>query len=176
MVVFGCVCAGSKVWTNDGKLVNIEELNQSDGILGFDGNNCSKEEITYMQEIIKKPCYRITTNTGKYLECSDDHPILWSNSHYGSQPRTIIKGKRPFIKKTKFVEAKNIKVGEQIAVIDEVPIFGDKKMWNPRLVGILIGDGTYGKDHSPRTSNCDIEINNYIEGIHCIPTHWYRWE
>ena len=21
-------------------------------------------------------CYRITTNTGRYLECSEDHPIL----------------------------------------------------------------------------------------------------
>lgn len=45
----GCVCAGSKVYTNDGKLVNIEDLKKEEGILGFNqqAQKVSKEEITY---------------------------------------------------------------------------------------------------------------------------------
>lgn len=36
-------------------------------------------------------------------------------------------------------------------------------MWEPRVVGWLIGDGSYGFDKTPRLSNCDNEINEYIE-------------
>ena len=36
-------------------------------------------------------------------------------------------------------------------------------MWEPRFIGWLIGDGTYGLEHSPRLCNCDSEINNYVE-------------
>nr|DAW86278.1 MAG TPA: hypothetical protein [Caudoviricetes sp.] len=35
-------------------------------------------------------------------------------------------------------------------------------MWEPRLVGWLIGDGSYGKDKTPRLSNCDDSINSYV--------------
>ena len=44
----GCVTAGNKVYTRDGRLVNIEDLHMSDGIIGYDveaqqiyGNNIS---------------------------------------------------------------------------------------------------------------------------------------
>ena len=36
-------------------------------------------------------------------------------------------------------------------------------MFDPYLVGILIGDGSYGKNKTPRLSNCDDYINNYID-------------
>ena len=35
-------------------------------------------------------------------------------------------------------------------------------MWEPRLIGWLIGDGSYGYDKTPRLSNCDNEINDYV--------------
>ena len=162
MIAFGCVCKGTKVWNNKGDLINIEDLKIEEGILGFDGKQLTKENITYYQEPIKKLCYRIVTNTGRFIECSNDHPILWSNQHFGSQPRTIIKGKRPFIKKTIFKKTEDIKIGDQIAIIDEVPIWGKKKMWEPRLIGWLIGDGSYGFDKTPVLSNCEDEINRYI--------------
>lgn len=154
--LYGCVCAGTKVWNNKGDLINVEDLQQSEGILGFDGNKVSKEDITYMQPSAEKECYRITTKSGTTLECSYDHPILWANKGYLTGPR---KNKR---KSTKFVEAKDFKIGDQVAVIESVPIYGKKKMWKPRVVGWLIGDGSYGFDRTPVMSNCDIEINNYI--------------
>ena len=36
MTAFGCVCAGTKVWNNNGDFINIEDLVHSEGILGFD--------------------------------------------------------------------------------------------------------------------------------------------
>jgi hypothetical protein len=31
-----CVCAGTQVFTSTGKLINIEDLQQDDGIIGWD--------------------------------------------------------------------------------------------------------------------------------------------
>ncbi|MGB1239960.1 MAG: hypothetical protein ACPG4U_17210, partial [Pseudomonadales bacterium] len=72
--------------------------------------------------------------------CSNYVPILWSNKDYRRGPRN------EKIKSTKFVSTDSIKKGDQIAIINEVPFkkYGRKKMWNPRLVGWLIGDGSYG--------------------------------
>ena len=56
------------------------------------------------------------------------------------------------------------KVGDQVGIIDEIPYFGKKKMWEPRLIGWLIGDGSYGYDKTPRIANCDKNIINYVLG------------
>ena len=157
-IAVGCVCAGSKVWDNQGNLINIEELNPSNGILGYNLENksLSQEEITYWQPPHEKECYRITTNTGRTLECSDDHPILFRSrnekeGHRNNRTRKLY-----------FKETKDLKVGEQIATIEEVNIFGSTEMYNPRLIGLLIGDGSYGFDKTPVLSNCDEEINEYV--------------
>jgi hypothetical protein len=165
-VAFGCVCAGTKVWNNRGDLVKIEDLKPRQGILGYnkEEGRISKEEVTHWNPPAKKLCYRITTHTGRVLECSEDHPILWSKLWHGSQPRKP-KGniRRPFIKKTEFVEAKNIKASDQIAVIDVVPISRRKELPDARLLGWLIGDGSYGINKTPILSNCEGEINTAID-------------
>lgn len=157
-IAVGCVCAGSKVWDNQGNLINIEELNPINGILGYNLENksLSQEEITYWQPPHEKECYRITTNTGRILECSDDHPILFRSrdekeGHRSNRTRKLY-----------FKETKDLKVGEQIATIEDINIFGTAEMYSPRLMGLLIGDGSYGFDKTPVLSNCDEEINNYV--------------
>lgn len=159
-ILTGCVCAGTKVWNNKGELVNIENLNKEDGILGFDISNqeLSKEDITYWQPPFIKKCYKITTKLGRTLECSEDHPIL-----FRSRKETYGDKKRRGIRKIYFKETKDLKAGDQIAIIDSVPIFGTKEMWEPRFIGMLIGDGSYGFDKTPVLSNCDKEINDYID-------------
>lgn len=162
MNAYGCLTAGNKVWDNEGNLINIEDLDISKGILGYkDSDGVSKENITYWQPPAKKQCIKITTNSGRSIECSKDHPILWSKKDYGSQPR--INGKRPFIKKTKFVKAKDINIGEQLAIIDEVNIWSNKKMWYPRLIGLLMGGGSYNFNKTPVLSSCDKETIFYVE-------------
>lgn len=161
MIAFGCVCAGTKVWTADGNCVSIENLNPQDGIMGWDTYQAYPQNISNVNPPANKPCLRITTNTGRTLECSTDHPLLWSTP--GKTRR--VPGKRAqneHMKAWLWHRADLCKVGEQVAVIDEIPYFGKQKMWEPRLVGWLIGDGSYGKDKTPRLSNCDDSINSYI--------------
>ena len=172
--VFGLMCAGgcltknNLVWTNDGNLVTIDKLSPENGILGFDINNqtISKEPITYWQPPTKKECLRITTNTGRFIECSTDHPILWSRGNYNrtiEAPRVNGKRRAKSFKKIDFKLAESIKIGDQLATAGEVNIFGSKTMWEPRLIGCLIGDGSYGHDKTPVLSNCEEEINKYVE-------------
>ena len=156
-LIYGCVCAGTKVWNNNGDLVNIEDLQQDRGIVGFGDGKLSKEPIIWMKPPAEKECVQITTMSGRELKCSIDHPILWSHKGYMRGPH----GKTR--KSTKFVEAENIKVGDQVAVIDEVPLFGEAFIWEPRVLGWLVGDGSYGVNSTPVLSSCDDEINSYIE-------------
>lgn len=173
MCFWGCLTAGNKVWDNEGNLVNIEDLDKNKGILGYkQGEGISKENITYWQPPAEKECVRIITNTGRSIECSIDHPILWSKKDFGTSVK--LDNKRKFIKGVQFKEAENIKIGDQIATIEEVNIFSDKEMWNPRLIGLLIGDGTYGFNKTPVLSNCDKEINDYIySNFDCVEEKGY---
>lgn len=161
MVAFGCVCAGTKVWTADGNCVNIEDLSPEDGIMGWDTFQACPQNISAVNPPAKKHCLRLTTNTGRTLECSTDHPLLWSTpgktKHVESKD-----GKKDQMKSWLWHRADLCKVGEQVGIIDEIPFFGKNKMWEPRLVGWLIGDGSYGYDKTPVLSNCDSEINNYV--------------
>lgn len=162
MIAFGCVCKGTKVWTSTGDCVNIEDIKKEQGILGWDTYQAVQQHIDNINPPAQKPCVRITTNTGRILECSTDHPLLWSTP--GKTKR--IPGKRKeneVMKAWLFHDAGKCKIGEQVGVIDSIPFFGTKKMWEPRVVGWLIGDGSYGFDKTPRLSNCDFEINDYIE-------------
>lgn len=161
MIAFGCVCAGTKVWTADGRCVNVEDLNPEEGIMGWDTYQAYPQNISAMNPPAKKPCVRITTNTGKVLECSTDHPLLWSTpgkTKYAGR----VNGKKETMKSWLWHQAGLCKVGEQLGVIDEIPFFGTKDMWEPRLVGWLIGDGSYGYDKTPRLSNCDADITDYV--------------
>lgn len=153
-ILSGCVCAGTKVWNNKGEVINIEDLTPEQGIIGFDIENqeISKENITYWQKPHKKECFRIETNQGRFLECSDDHPIL-TRIKYNS-------GK--YKNKTEWVETSNLKVGDSIAVIENLELFGNDNMYEPRLTGWIVGDGSYGKGQGTSLMNADPEILKYI--------------
>ena len=155
-LLFGCLTENNKVWTANGDLISIKDLKASDGIIGFDRNDgeFSVEPITHQQNNYKKRCIKITTSTGKSVECSYDHPIL-----------TKFRNRTKYNKQTKkanrlveFVEAENLKVGDTICVINTLPIFGQEEIKHARLIGQLIGDGTYGIDHGVRISTCDKEV------------------
>lgn len=162
MIVWGCVCAGTKVYTNNGDYINVEDLKPEDGIVGWDTYQAVPQTISAMNKPTYKPCLRITTETGRILECSTDHPILWSTPSKTTKIKDL-NGNTDYKKQWLWHEAEKCKVGDQVGVIDSVPFFGDKEMWEPRLVGWLIGDGSYGYNRTPRLSNCDSEILNYVE-------------
>ena len=151
-LLYGCVCAGTKVWNNKGELKNIEDLKQKEGIIGYDGNGFYKEDIIWMKPPAKKPCYRIETTGNNFIECSEDHPLLWSKIYYRGNYNK---------KKVTFQLAKDILVGDQLMVLNEVPVFGNKSIKDARLLGLLIGDGSYG--NSVELSSDRKEISEYVK-------------
>lgn len=146
---YGCVCAGTKVWNKYGQQINIEDISEESGILGFNDGKSSIEDITYIQEPAYKDCVRIETPYG-FLECSEDHPIL-----------TRFRKSNKYV--YEFVPAKDLKTGSYIVSCDKIDQWGEEKLFDPYLVGALIGDGSYGVDKTPRLSNCDPEVLNYVE-------------
>ena len=165
-VIFGCVTENNTVLLDNGKRISPKDVKPGDKIVSYDGKNITSNEIDYKTKPKKKKCIRITTNTGTVIECSEDHPILWSHKNYRYSVRnTNDNGERTWhgsIKKAAFHAASLIKKNDQIAVADSIPLFGKEKMWSPRLVGLLIGDGSYGFDKTPVLSSCDSEINEFV--------------
>ena len=151
----GCCCAGTIVYKSNGEPCRIEDLKQEDGIVGFDNvsSKAVSQDITWMKPPAEKECYRITTKRGRVLECSGDHPILTVISKRSGEFRYF---------GADFRRADSLRVGRKICVSDGVDIWGDKKMFDPYLVGILIGGGSYGFDKTPVVSTSDNEVYDYI--------------
>ena len=127
-MVWGCVCAGTKIYDNSGREVLVEKLKKENGILGYEGSGIVKQPIIWKQPTTSKPCYRITTSGNKMLECSNDHPLLWSKLHF---EKVTVKNKVKTVrKKVTFKCAEDIKVGDQLMVCRQIPVFGVKQMWN----------------------------------------------
>ena len=182
----GCVCAGTKVYVDNGEVKNIEDVTSSDKIVGYDRltGKAVLQPISYMQPPANKECVRIHTPF-RTLECSIDHPILVRrgseqsiNQSYGKPKVYNIKGriyeyprkKRSVHYHDEWVNAGDLTSGDVILVCDNVDIWGTKQLFDPRLVGMLIGDGSYGmRAHydkmefkTPSFSNCDPELINYV--------------
>lgn len=151
--MYGCVCAGTKVWDNKGNLINIEDLKQEDGILGYSGTGISKEKISWMKPPAQKPCYRITTSGSNVIECSEDHPLMWTHRLYTEKQIRNVTFKRAF----------EVKPGDQLVLIDKIDLFGNKTAWMPRFIGMMIGDGNITANNSPNIGSCDKSIQDYIE-------------
>lgn len=158
ITIFGCVCKGTKVWNNDGKLVNIEDITKESGIIGYASKGTIEENISWLQPPAKKECVRIVTENGNSIECSTDHPLL-------SKYKDKYKGNRK-IKTATFTRAEDLKVGDYLLEVRQMPKFGDKQMWNPRLVGLLIGDRYYGsKNASSQLCISEPELIDYIDTL-----------
>lgn len=85
----GCVCAGTKVLKLNGEPVNIEDVNINDHLLGYNGNNYSKEKISWLSPKAYKECLHIKTSKNNELKCSVDHPILALNKDkFGHSKKT----------------------------------------------------------------------------------------
>lgn len=157
---WGCVCKGTKVYKANGEPINIEDIQQHDGIIGFKNGKSNVEPITYMQGEAYKPCVRITTDHG-ILECSEDHPILCRIKKYYKKPDG--KWQRYYIYDfVKAVDVKKYARGSAIAMVDEIDNWGNDVLFDPYLVGLLIGDGSYTKKSTPTLSNCDDDVNDYV--------------
>lgn len=152
----GCVCAGTKVYKANGESVNIEDLKQEDGILGYNGVTGNKEEITYTQPECYKECLRIETSKNNFLECSIDHPLLVKS-------KILYKNKKK-ITVVSFKKAEELQIGDRILMSNNVENFGDLDLKDAELVGLLIGDGNYSTENSCVTlSVSNNSLYNYLD-------------
>lgn len=98
-----------------------------------------------------QPCIKMVLNSGKEIVGTYDHPV-------------IIKP-RAYPRKPVWEQLQNIGVGTQIAVPRSVPFFGEESIGidAARVLGMLVGDGSYGKDCSPGFSGEDKELHTFLE-------------
>lgn len=153
ITLFGCVCKGTKVWTPKGHPKRIEDITAEDGIVGYGAIGTTHEPISWLRPPGKKECVRIKTVAQGSLECSIDHPVLYADKEMYDKGLCTFK------------YAGDIQKGDYILEVSQIPVFGKMRMWNPRLVGLLIGDGYYGGSSSPQLSISDPKILEYIDSI-----------
>lgn len=158
-----CVCAGTKVYTAKGKLINIEDLKQEDGIIGWNEitHEIRPNTIKGIIEPRKKECLRIILDNGIKLDCSIDHPILSNVKERAETHR--INGKRIAYRDWSFRRADELKVGNWVGLANNIDYWGDKEMPNAYLVGMLIGDGTYTYESSCKLWTADPSTWKYLE-------------
>lgn len=173
--MLGCVCAGTRVWTLDGRNVNIENLKKEDGIIGYSklpvvkdnyiihNNGITKESIGKLIEPVTKECVEIVLSNGNTLRCSIDHPIFVQSKHSRRLCSYKEGNKRKTIFKESFVRADKLKVGDRVCECRKINIFGNDILFDSRLVGMLIGDGSYGYNETPKYSSEDPELLQYVK-------------
>lgn len=158
-IMIGCVCAGTKVFTNSGEVKNIENIKKDDGLIGKDSGGIKKQEINWFKEPEYKDCYKINTVGGNFLECSYDHPLLITKSRAKTKNG---------VKVAFYKEAKDIDDKDQVLIPNEIPIFGNKNIPYSRELGLMIGDGNYSNNATPSLSASEEEIYNYIKNKYGI--------
>lgn len=158
-----CVCAGTKVFTSSGDIINIEDLIQEKGIIGWDENSHSilPNNIAGIIEPRQKECLEIELKNGTILRCSIDHPILSNIKEKAESHR--INGKRVAYREWSFRRADELKVGNFVGLANNIDYWGTEKLPNAYLVGMLIGDGTYTYESSCRLCSVDPSTWKYIE-------------
>ncbi len=148
----GCVCKGTKVWTQDGREVNVEDLKQEDGILGYNGEGVIPQSINWFKPPEEKECYRITLADHSMLECSYDHPLLVKQ----------FRDKRV----TNFVSAEDLKEGMYVTKAASIPVFGNEVQEHAYMTGLMIGDGYYSPKSSFSVSCNEPAIEEYIKSMY----------
>lgn len=177
-----CVCAGTQVFTSNGRIINIEDLQQNDGIIGWDpiSKTIRPQTIAHLITPSIKDCVEIKLKHGQILRCSIDHPIL--SDTLPKAKSKIINGKRLGIRQWKFRRADELKVGHFIGLANNIDVWGNENLDLAYLVGLLIGDGNYGKGQSCRLYTSDPIIWKYLEennlGVinHCNKGKIYKSE
>lgn len=174
--MLGCVCAGTKVWTLDGRNINIEDLKKEDGIIGYSklpvikdnyvihNNGITRESIGKVIEPVEKDCVKITLSNGNTLMCSTDHPIFVQTKSSRRICSYKNGNKRETIFNESFVRANQLKVGDRVCECRKIDVFGNSTLFDSRLVGMLIGDGSYGNNETPKYSSEDRELLEYVKG------------
>lgn len=146
-----CVCGDTLIYDKNGVRTEIGKY-RGDTIVGYaeETKSIEVDTVTWGEKRSQlKESYHIEFKTGRVLRCSYDHPLL-------VRRRT---GQRKMV----WLETKDIIPGIHVACADKVAFFfGRERMFDPRMVGMLIGDGSYRYDGMVRYCTCDDELRDYV--------------
>lgn len=147
-----CIRGDSLIALPSGDFITIKQLVEEKKIKEIIAINPETLKLTtanitdYVDSGIQKTL-KITLDSGRIIQGTLDHPVL-------IKPRDT--------RVPKWEHLQNIKVGMQVAVPKELAYFGHVNNQDARLLGMLIGDGSYGDRQMPRYSSEDTELWNYI--------------
>ena len=161
----GCLMTGSKLYDVSGNLTTIESISEGMNILSYDTLKQKVVEDKVIHVGIKrKPCVQISTKQYRDLQCSEDH-LLYASNRYDCNERRI----------WEWLEASELKPGDLVAIPQNTSVFSNETIFDPYLIGLLIGAGSYVKGSNPILFNCDQEVLNYVannyETVDCKRSH-----
>lgn len=161
----GCLMTGSKLYDVSGNLTTIESISEGMNILSYDTSKQKVVEDKVIHIGIKrKPCVQISTKQYRDLQCSEDH-LLYASNRYDCNECRI----------WEWLEASELKPGDLVAIPQNTSVFSNETIFDPYLIGLLIGDGSYVKGSNPILFNCDQEVLNYVannyETVDCKRSH-----
>lgn len=152
--LYGCVCAGTIVYKDNGEPVKIEDVKLNDTLLGYNGNNTSVEHISWRNPEAYKECVEITTEGNKKIRCSIDHPLLAFN-------KKVFKSGSRLDKSCSFYLANELKVGDSLLMPKTIGTFGIYNEPDAYLLGALFGDGSFSGNQCVTLSICTKEEYAY---------------
>ena len=161
----GCLMAGSKLYDVFGNLTTIENISEGMNILSYDTlkQKVVEDKVIHIG-IKRKPCIQISTKQYRDLQCSEDH-LLYASNRYDCNECRI----------WEWLEASELKPGDLVAIPQNTSVFSNETIFDPYLIGLLIGDGSYVKGSNPILFNCDQEVLNYVannyETVDCKRSH-----
>lgn len=161
----GCLMAGSKLYDVFGNLTTIENISEGMNILSYDTSKQKVVEDKVVHIGIKrKPCMQISTKQYRDLQCSEDH-LLYASNRYDCNECRI----------WEWLEASELKPGDLVAIPQNTSAFSNETIFDPYLIGLLMGDGSYVKGSNPILFNCDQEVLDYVannyETVDCKRSH-----
>ena len=149
-----CDLATTRIYLADGVEDTIENIvkNKIDvPIVSYNGETrlITTSRIINWLDMGIKDTVKITLNTGKTLEVTEDHRLLtWIRNAVPRHPE--------------WITASQIKIGTRIGVPRSLPFFGTIYEPDARLLGLLIGDGSYSQNAAVHFGSYSDALWNYI--------------
>jgi len=149
-----CLAGDSRLYCADtGRLVRIADVTPGMRILGVNpGQKAVAAAVSHVWQKGVKPIFRVTTETGRVLECTANHPFLTQN------------GYKPLAE---------LQVGDLLATPMRLPLHGVERPDRAdlcRFLGYMVGDGHYGKHRTLSFISADRAVYEDVKAI--VRTHF----
>ena len=161
LTMLGCVCKGTRIFTESGNIVNVEDIKIDNKLIGYSSelSSCVQQDIGTINPPTDAKCVKLTFSNGMDLECTTDHPIYTNK---------IVDGE----KKECFLNASYLNKGDKRALPASVDFWGDYEMEEPRILGMVVGDGSYAEGQQVMFTSCDDVLNDYVTDRYKVNTYY----